>query len=92
MEHRRPKAGDVPHEGLLKSKGAGFGVVGFWGFWGFGVLGFRCLGVWVFRCLGVQVFRELGGLGFGMKPVLDESVVERNHFGMKVSLDETVFG
>ena len=26
-----------------------------------------------------------------MKPVLDESVVGRNHFWMKVSLDETVF-
>ena len=26
VEHRRPKAGDAPHEGLLKSKGGGSGV------------------------------------------------------------------
>ena len=35
VEHRRPKAGNAPHEGLLKSKGGGFGVLGFRG------LGFR---------------------------------------------------
>ena len=29
VEHRRPKAGDAPHEGLLKSKGGGLGVLGF---------------------------------------------------------------
>ena len=42
----------------------------------------------MFRCLGFR------GLGFRdwMKPVLDESVVGRNHFLLKVSLDETVFG
>ena len=38
MEHRRPKAGDAPHEGLLKSKGGGLGV------WGL-VLGFRVQGL-----------------------------------------------
>ena len=48
MEHRRPKAGDAPHEGLLKSKGGGLGVLGFRG------LGFRSLG------FSVQVFRVLG--------------------------------
>ena len=26
VEHRRPKAGDAPHEGLLKLKGGGLGV------------------------------------------------------------------
>ena len=26
VEHRWPKAGDAPHEGLLKSKGGGIGV------------------------------------------------------------------
>ena len=31
VEHRRPKAGDAPHEGLLKSKGGGLGVQGFRG-------------------------------------------------------------
>ena len=29
VEHRRPKAGDAPHEGLLKWKGGGLGVLGF---------------------------------------------------------------
>ena len=41
VEHRRPKAGDAPHEGLLKSKGGGLGVLGFGGL---GVLG--VFGVW----------------------------------------------
>ena len=46
MEHRRPKAGDAPHEGLLKSKGGGLGVLGFrvWGL-GFRSLGFRVWGL-----------------------------------------------
>ena len=55
MEHRRPKAGDGPHEGLLKVEKRefrclGLGVQGL-GFMGQG-LGFR-----------VQVFR-VQGLGF----------------------------
>ena len=64
---------------------------------------FRCLGVWG---SGVQVYRVSGfgfwvwGLGFRvcsgvqgwMKMVWDESVIGRNRFGMKVSLDEPVFG
>ena len=29
VEHRRPKASDAPHEGLLKSNGGGLGVLGF---------------------------------------------------------------
>ena len=41
VEHRRPKARDAPHEGLLKSKGGGLGVLGFRG------LGFRRLGFMV---------------------------------------------
>ena len=53
MEHCRPKAGDVPHEGLLKVKRRGFRCLGFRCL-GFRCLGFRCLG---FRCLG---FRCLG--------------------------------
>ena len=32
VEHRRPKAGDAPHERLLKLNGGGSGVLGFWGF------------------------------------------------------------
>ena len=49
---------------------------------------FRC-----FRCLG-EGWDE-SGFGWNcqrMKPVLDENVNGRNHFWMKVSLDETVFG
>ncbi len=52
MEHRRPKAGDAPHDGLLKVERREFRC--------FGVQVFRCSGVQVFRCLGVQVFRCLG--------------------------------
>ena len=55
-------------------------------------LGFRCSGVQVFGCfgcLGVLVFRCLGFRVQGwMKMVWDESVIGRNHFWMKVSLDE----
>ena len=46
VEHCRPKAGNAPHEGLLKLKGGGFGVLGFRG------LGCRSLG---FRSLGFRV-------------------------------------
>ena len=56
--HRRPKAGDVPHEGLLKPKRRGFRCLGFRGSRDWGVSGFReevgvqGFGVQVFRCLG----------------------------------------
>ena len=48
---------------------------------------FRCLGVWG---LGL----DENGLGkcHWTKPFLDESVIGRNRFWMKVSLDEPVFG
>ena len=46
----------------------------------FGCLGFGFLGL--FRCSGVQGW---------MKMVWDESVIGRNRFWMKVSLDEPVF-
>ena len=59
----------------------------FWeeGGWGGGFWGVL---EWLGGVQGVQ------GCGFRdwMKPVLDESVVGRNHFWMKMSLDETVFG
>ena len=42
MEHRRPKAGDAPHEGLLKVERRELTV-----------FRFQVLGVWVFRCSGV---------------------------------------
>ena len=45
----------------------------------------------MFRCLGVEVFRCSSFQGW-MKMVWDESVIGRNRFWMKVSLDETVFG
>ena len=57
--HRLLKAGDVPHEGLLKVKRLGglsvlgFGSFGFWVFWVLGLLGFGSLGFWVFRVLGL---------------------------------------
>ena len=45
MEHRRPKAGDAPHKGLLKVKKRGLRCLGFsvWGL-GFRVPGFRVQG------------------------------------------------
>ena len=61
----------------------GLGFVGFMGFGGLGGWGFGGLGVWGFRCSGAQGW---------MKMVWDESVIGRNRFRMKVSLDETVFG
>ena len=44
--------------------------------------------VWVFRCLGFGCF----GVQGWMKMVWDKSVIGRNRFWMKVSLDEPVFG
>ena len=57
MVHRRPKAGDAPHEGLLKVESRGFRVLGGFrslGLWGLGLwcLVFWCLGFW---CFGVYV-------------------------------------
>ena len=43
MEHRRPKAGDAPHEGLLKVERREFRCSGF----RFQVLGFRAQGLGV---------------------------------------------
>ena len=62
VEHRRPKAGDAPHEGLLKVERREFRFKGFWvfrvqgsGFWvsGFRVQGFKGSRVQGFGCLGV---------------------------------------
>ena len=36
MEHRRLKAGDAPHEGLLKVEKREFRCLGVWGFGGSG--------------------------------------------------------
>ena len=70
VEHRRPSAGDAPHEGLLKSKGGGLGFrsLGFrsLGFrsLGFRSLGFRSLGSFGFRSLGFRSLGSLGSFGF----------------------------
>ena len=50
---------------------------------------FRCFGVLVLRCSGFLGFLGFRVLGW-MKMVWDESVIGRNRFWMKVSLDETV--
>ena len=68
VEHRRPKAGDAPHEGLLKVERREFRCLGFrcLGFYGlrFWCSGFRVyvLGFWVFgfRSLGLRFFRVQG--------------------------------
>ena len=55
MEHRRPKAGDAPHEGLLKVERREFRCLGVQvlglGFWEFGCFG------WFWEVLGVLGFR-----------------------------------
>ena len=66
VEHRRPKAGDGSHEGLLKVERRGFRVLGVWGsgLWGLGFrsLGFRVQVFGVQGLLGLQVF-GVQGLG-----------------------------
>ena len=52
VEHRRPKAGDAPREGLSKAKVGGFRGLGFRS---------RGSGVQGFRGSGVQGFRGSGG-------------------------------
>ena len=47
VEHRRPKAGDAPHEGLLKVERRVF----------------RCLGVWDESGLGRKWFWDESGFG-----------------------------
>ena len=88
MEHRRPKAGDAPHEGLLKVERRGFRVQGS-GFrfrsLGFGSLGFGSLGLGSLG-LGSLGFGSLGlgslgfgSLGFGgLRPQLEKNGPSRN--------------
>ena len=89
-----PSAPRTPRQ-RFRGQGLEFGV---WGFTSSRVQVFKGSGVEVFRSgvevvgvVGVfgvfRVFRvftgfRVQGLGFGMKPVLDESVVGRNHFWM----------